>query len=304
VNVFPRKFIAPAGNSGRWLILGWAFLLAGQLSADPVAPVIQSDGLGRFILYRYPLSKQNEARINFIIGDLLKRHEQTFHFTTDTNFHIQIRIFGRFKDYEEFASTNLGQFDNEHLSLTNLAGYYSLSDDEVVTWRQRDPTYLANNILHECSHAIMHHEFRVLPIWLDEGCAVYFSFPVYMRSKNAELRLQYQWFELKKWLDKKSLPDLRTFLDLTPEQFRVLDPDKTYPISWSLFQLLMSTPQNRDAMNETIAAFQRPGSTPPDCAKLLDETYPGGLSKMQRDWYVWIASGATNVLKTAPQFVN
>jgi len=124
---------------------------------------------------------------------------------------VRIRIFGTFEDYSRYASTNHHGFEHESLSISNLAGYYSQRDNEVVTWRQRDPTYLANNILHECSHAIMHQQFRVLPIWLDEGCAVYFSFPVFMRDAADDRRLKYQWHELKKWMDGGSLPDLRNF---------------------------------------------------------------------------------------------
>jgi hypothetical protein len=284
----------------KWLGSIFTFLLSSALFAAAGQPVFQGDGLCRFILHNYYLPKANEDKINLIVSDLLRRHEEAFNFIASPDLHIRIRIFGRFEDYEKFASTNLGNFEGQHenLSLSNLAGYFSQRDQEVVTWRQRDPTYLANNILHECSHAIMHQEFRALPIWLDEGCAVYFSFPAFMRSETAVQRLNYQWFELKQWLDEGSLPTLRNFLNLTPEEFRALDAGRTYPVSWSLFQFLMSTPENRAAMNELIHEYQPdPGKIwPPDCAKLLGKSYPGGLAKMESDWHAWIQRGALNVL--------
>jgi hypothetical protein len=280
----------------KFLLCG-LLLLPLVLLAQSSAPVLQGDGLCRFVLHHYPLSAENEGKINFIIGDLLQRHEEAFGFVPDANFHIRIRIFGRFEDYQQFAVTNHSGFENERASLTNLAGYYSGRDQEVVTWRQRDPTYLANNILHECSHAIMHHEFAVLPIWLDEGCAVYFQFPAFMRSEAAVNRLNGQWYYMKRWLDEGSLPNLRQFLKISPPEFRAMDPARSYTVSWSIFQLLMSTSENRQAMNTMIREYQRPGPVPPDCAALLDKTYPGGLAKMQRDWQAWIKQGAVNVLQ-------
>ena len=277
-----------------------ALLFSFALLAEAGQPVFQGDGLCRFILHDYYLPKTNEDKINLIVSDLLRRHEEAFNVIASPDLHIRIRIFGRFEDYEKFASTNLGNFEGQHenSSLSNLAGYFSLRDQEVVTWRQNEPTYLANNILHECSHAIMHQEFRALPIWLDEGCAVYFSFPAFMRSESAVQRLDLQWFELKRWLDEGSLPELRKFLDVTPGEFRALDPGRTYPVSWSLFQFLMSTAANRNAMNELIQEYQpQPGKNrPPDCAKVLGKFYPGGLEKMEKDWHEWILRGAFNVL--------
>jgi hypothetical protein len=273
------------------------FLFPLALLAAAGVPVFQGDGLCRFILHTYYLPKANEEKINFIVADLLKRHAEAFNFTASPDLHVRIRIFGTFEDYRQFASTNASfETQNASMSLSNLAGYYSLGDQEVVTWRQNDPTYLANNILHECSHAIMHQEFRALPIWLDEGCAVYFSFPAFMRSESATQRLNFQWQELKRWLDEGSLPDLRVFLNLSPPEFRALPAERTYPVSWSLFQFLMVTPENRKAMNEMIRAYQTQNPATVDCARLLGASYPGGLAGMEKDWHAWIARGAASVL--------
>ena len=74
----------------------------------------------------------------------------------------------------------------------------------------------------------------------------------------------------------------------------------TYPVSWSLFQLLMSTPENKRALNELVAEYQKTATKPaekaPDCAEMLNKFYPGGLARMDKDWRAWIASGSANVL--------
>ena len=277
------------------LVLGW-LAAAGARGADNATPGFYGDGLCRFSLHQYVLPKANADKINLIVGDLLRRHEAAFNFTASPDLHVRIHIFGTFEGYRNFAMTNHTGFEHENLSITNIAGYYSQRNNEVVTWRQRDPTYLANNILHECSHAIMHQQFHELPIWLDEGCAVYFSFPVYMRDAQDDLALRSRWYVLRKWLGEGKLPELRRFLNLTPPEFRQEDAQMTYPVSWSIFQLLMSTPENRRALNAMVVEFQRPGAQPADCVPMLNKYYPGGVAKMDKDWRGWIARGAANVL--------
>ena len=280
------------------LALAWLNSSLSVFGADNATPGFYGEGLCRFAFQEYAMPKANRDKVDFIVGDLLRRHEETFNFIASTNLHVRIRIFGTFDGYRRFAITNHSGFEHESLSISNLAGYYSQRNNEVVTWRQRDPTYLANNILHECSHAIMHQQFRELPIWLDEGCAVYFSFPVYMRDEHDDMALRGRWFELRKWLQEGSLPDMRKFLDNTPEEFRQQDPKMTYPVSWSIFQLLMSTPENRRALNAMVTDFQKPGVRPQDCSQMLNKYYPGGLARMDKDWHGWIVRGAANVLGT------
>jgi hypothetical protein len=269
---------------------------------DTNQPTPQVHGICQFILHAYPLSKSDAAKINFVVADLVKRQSEAFGFETDTNLQIRIRMFGRYADYCQFGSTNHGTAGGESLGtgITNLAGYYSSGNNEVVTWRQKDPSYLANNILHECSHAISHSQYHVIPIWLNEGCAVYFSFPLFLRDASDTRKLNARWARMKKYLDEGALPGIAQFVNLNPAEFRTLPQDRAYVLSWSLFQLLMSKPENRKAMSEMMRRLQQTGTPPADCAKLLDEWYPGGVAKMEKDWREWIARGAANVLPTRP----
>jgi hypothetical protein len=77
------------------------------------------------------------------------------------------------------------------------------------------------------------------------------------------------------------------FLDLSPGQFRALDPARSYPVSWSLIQFLMSTPANRQILNELLDQYQT--IEPPDgCAEILNQLYPGGLPRFEADWHEWV----------------
>ena len=290
--------------------LGVGFCFAASLAlvsvwparGDTHPPTQQVQGVCRFILHGYPLTQSDADKINFVVADLVKRQSAAFGFAADINLQIRIRMFGRAADYYQFASTNHGGTGGESsgTGITNLAGYYSPGHNEVVTWRQKDPSYLANNLLHECSHAISHSQYRVLPIWLNEGGAVYFSFPLLLRDASDTRQLNSRWARMKKYLDEGSLPDIARFVNLDPKEFRALPQDQAYVVSWSLFQLLMSKPENRKAMSEMMQRLQKSGTSPADCATLLDELYPGGVAKMERDWREWISRGAANVLPVKP----
>ncbi|HMP81345.1 MAG TPA: DUF1570 domain-containing protein [Verrucomicrobiota bacterium] len=281
-------------------ILIFALWLASPALAATNAPVLQGDGVCRFILHDYPLTKTNEAVINFVVTDLLKRHERAFDFNARTNLRVVIRIFGRFDDFRDHIRSNSDGFGElpSSMEITNLAGVYSIRDREVVTWRQHDPAYFANNLLHECSHAIMNQQFRVLPLWVMEGTAEFFSFPQYMRDAKDQRRLMGRWLQLKESLDNGSLPRLEEFLKTSDTEFRAMKPEQSYLASWSLIQFFQSNAANRKALNDMIRALQRPDVTLADCPKLLARGYAGGLAKMEKDWHAWITRGAASVLQS------
>jgi len=68
------------------LRFGFFFACSFSLSAADSASEFRGDGLCRFALKRYALPKDNEDKINFIVGDLLRRHEEAFNFTASPDF--------------------------------------------------------------------------------------------------------------------------------------------------------------------------------------------------------------------------
>jgi hypothetical protein len=97
--------------------------------------------------------------------------------------------------------------------------------------------------------------------------------------------LKHRWGQLNQWLKDGSLPHPDAFLNISHRDFLKLDPNRAYPVSWSLFQFLMSTPEKRLILNQMLDRYQtQPGS----CAKSLDSLYPGGLAQFETDWHEWI----------------
>lgn len=287
-------------RAGAGLLALSVFGVAGAVTNWTAAPVERVEGMCRFILHGYPLLKADGERINFVVSDLLKRQSEAFGVKPPANLEVRLRMFGRFEEFCQYGRTNYLVSGDDHAGavITNLAGYFTPRENEVVTWRQKDPSYLANNILHECSHALSHRQFRAVPKWLNEGCAVFFSFPRYLRDAGDERELQGRWQRLKQWREEGTLPPVRAFVDQTAEEFRKMPPEVSYAVSWSLFQFLLSTTERREAMQGMVRRWQRRGEG--GCGSLLEELYPGGVVKLEKDWHGWIARGAASVLPAKP----
>ncbi len=278
------------------LMLIMAFATA-IMAAPSDQPRDQGESLCRFILHHYTVSPQTEAEVNLVVAKAIRQHEELFGFQLPRDFHVTIRIFGRYDDYERFAETNHHSVGMASARVsTNLAGYYSRATKEVVTWKPPHPDLLGNYLLHECSHAIMNAHFHRIPIWLSEGCAEYFASPHYMQHADDVNSLKYRWARLSLWLREKELPPLGEFLDLDEVEWHKLNTERAYTVSWSVFQLLMSTPQNRQLTRELMQELQGSWRMKMDCTGFLDQHYPGGTKRLEQNWHAWIQQAAPRVL--------
>ena len=284
-------------------VLAWPGLVAAQVhtAASVRAPAVQGAGLCQFLLHHYTLPPQTEAQLNQVVGQALIQHRNAFGFGVDTDFHVRIRLFGQLESYLQFvrADTQAAELVHGSLSLTNLAGYYSPATGELVTWRQTVPSDLANVILHESSHAILHAHFHRLPVWLMEGCATYFAFPHELQDQHDVRSIEARWGLLNRWLRETNLPPVAAFVNLDRPAWLRLSPARSYTISWSIFQFLMSTPQNRQVLQQFAWGLEREPKPEPNCAALLDQLYPGGLDKFEADWHRWIQQTGAKVLDQA-----
>lgn len=280
-------------------------------SGEPTASLAQpfrGAGLCQFWTEDYTLTPKTEGAVNRVVEEALRKHETVFGFKARPDFRVRIRIFGRFADFERYTRTN--QFAQllvqSSQNLSNLGGYYSHGLRHIVTWPQRHSTDLGNTLLHEASHAILHSAFRRIPIWLSEGSATYFAYPRHVQDDRDIGSLQYRWGKLMVMLRGGQLPPLRTVLNWTEKDWGGQDPAVTYTTAWSLFQLMMSTPERQELMRQYLRSLQsarrrgnqeaRDEARPSDPADALESQWPGGLKQLEKEWHDWIRKGAARVL--------
>ena len=264
---------------------------AGGLTNGPGAErVVQSSyGLCRFVLQDYDLKPAVQQSIDQVVRRLISQHQATFRLEPRADFRFNMRIFGRFEDYQRFTTN--GEFRIPGLrpmNLTNLLGYYSPESKELVTWRQQVGKKFGHVLLHESSHAIMDAHFRRVPIWLAEGCAEYFAYPPDMRDASDTKTLRTRWGLLSLWLRDGKLAPLRTFLDLDHAAWDKLDLTKAYITAWSLFQFLVSSDRNKEITRGFLREIQTERGREIGSAAKLDRDYPGGLARLETEWHQWI----------------
>jgi hypothetical protein len=107
--------------------------------------------------------------------------------------------------------------------------------------------------------------------------------------------LRRRWAQLNTWMQDGELLPLNTLLDADGYIFKTFDQERAYTMSWSLFQLLMSSDANRRMMNVLLQERQEPKESP-DSSAQIDRLYPGGLAKFEAAWRRWILqyAGSTN----------
>ncbi len=191
-----------------------------------------------------------------------------------------------------FATASAG-FQSLFRNSFTVAGFYTSATKEVVTWRQQTPGFLGTTLLHEASHAIMDAHYQHVPAWLMEGSADYFAFALHPPGELQQRMLRQRWTRLNQWLRERSLLPLEALVNASSSTFKQLDPEKAYTMSWSLFQLLMSSSANRQMMLTVLGERQSLTEEPMECAKQIDRLHRGGLKQLETAWHSWIVAGSS-----------
>ena len=292
------------------LLCGSWFLLAlmGTCSAAPVLSDsdFKGSGICQFATHGFVLAPNTEKAINDSVQKLLERHRTVFRFQQRSAFRLRMRMYGRYQDYTNAVFNLYWTNAVDRLALQgrpfNVAGFYTSKTKEIVTWRQQVPGFLGTTLLHEASHAIMDAHYEDVPMWMMEGAAEYFAFALHPPGELSQLLLRQRWTKLHGWLHAQSLLPFETLLNADSATFKSLDPEKAYIMSWSLFQLLMSSDVNRRMMLAILHERQSSGGEPINSTEQIERLHKGGLKRFDVDWRVWIVAGAsaTNVPAARP----
>ena len=248
----------------------------------------KGSGICQLALHGFAMPAQSEKAINDSVQQLLERHRTTLGFKTRPDFRLRMRFFGAYADY-----TNA--IDRRALQGRpfTVAGFYTSATKEIVTWRQQMPGFLGTTLLHEASHAIMDAHYENVPAWLMEGSADYFAFALHPPGELQQRMLRQRWTRLNQWLRERSLLPLESLVNADGSAFKQLDPEMAYTMSWSLFQLLMSSGASRQMMLTMLGERQSLTGEPMPCAKQIDRLHPGGLQRLEVAWHAWIVAGSS-----------
>ncbi len=281
------------------------FLLALLLmskAAEAALPALserdfKGNGICQLALHGFAMPAQSEKAINDSVQQLLERHRTTLGFKTRPDFRLRMRVFGDYADYTNATFSLYWTNAADRRALQGrpftVAGFYTSATKEIVTWRQQMPGFLGTTLLHEASHAIMDAHYENVPAWLMEGSADYFAFALHPPGELQQRMLRQRWTRLNQWLRERSLLPLKTLVNADGSAFKHLDSEMAYTMSWSLFQLLMSTSANRQMMLTMLGERQSLTEEPMPCSKQIDRLYSGGLQRLEVAWHAWIVAGSS-----------
>ena len=280
---------------------GLAFWCGLAIAWNPVChaalpPPSESDfkgvGLCRFAAHGFAMTAQTETAINESVRKLLERHQTAFKFNRRPDFRLRMRVFGSYEDYTNatfrFYWTNAADLRALEGRPFKVAGFYTSATKEIVTWRQQMPGFLGTTLLHEAGHAIMDAHYEHVPLWMLEGSAEYFAFALHPPSELHQRVLRQRWTRLKEWLRDGTFLSISSLLKADSAEFKSLDPEKAYVMSWSIFQFLMSSDANQRMMLSVLHEWQNTEREPPDSVRQIERLYPGGLKAFEASWHRWI----------------
>ncbi len=232
----------------------------------------------------YSLSHAMRGRIDTQLNAMYRAYVQWLGWDARPVRPITIRLFGKFKDFE--------QFQRAHRDNVTHRSHYSSRHKEILMLGTEFGEATLSLLYHESSHAILDMRPGHYPKWINEGLAEVFAMS---NSHEASIRLNYaaKWSQLMKHkLREGSLLSLEHYLALPnrawgDESARV--ENSYYMISWALMRFLLSSEQGINSLRQIIAACRQQAWWQDDgLVKIFARHYPAGMQQLDADFRQWI----------------
>ena len=146
----------------------------------------------------------------------------------------------------------------------------------VYAYRHQD---LAIDLRHECTHALLHTNLSMVPLWLDEGLAEYFEMPVNERA------FDHPHFKKLRWnLRFGMIPSIGA-LEALQDLSAMGGAEYRFAWAWVHFMLHGPLPVHRELVR--YLADIRRGNPPGTLSERLGRTVPGLEQQMVAHFKHW-----------------
>jgi hypothetical protein len=244
-----------------------------------------------FNLYDCELTAPVERAIVFGVSRIFDTYKESFGFDYPDNYKVKISIF---VDKDKFIEYQKKQGKKDFAAVA----YYSVRFREaVVHWgtyskKTKDAKSMVSVVFHEVSHMLLMTVVPEVPLWINEGLAEYFA-GLNVFGQNRRVYLD-EWHQrwLKLWTKKGFPVTLGEYLGLNDNQWHELNNkiekcSAGYTIGYSLVYFMMSRGSTEKVLKELLWEFKKQGENA-DSIKIINEYYPGGLEKLEKNWRDWI----------------
>lgn len=257
--------------------------LQGICLATLPQPKIYSDGVCNFKLYGYEMTPPVQNAILFGVDRILTTYKDEFSLPYKDDFRVNVIII---KDQDHFL-----EFQKQHIGkVISTSGYYSGSKKETVVWADNNIEEMLDTLFHEASHMILRNQVPSIPVWANEGLAVYFGgLNVIGKKKRINLsQNRHSW--MKHWAENGMPIPLDVYLALDHKSWMALrkkDSNVAYTIGYEVVYFMMSNSRNQNMFGQIINQYKIKGEQA-KATEMIDEYYKGGFEKFQEHWFKWI----------------
>lgn len=185
--------------------------------------------------YNCRLSQEDTETINKIAHYEAAFYDAVFETNEDDSLKININIFGRKDDFKKTP-------DGMNALALSSDGFYSAQTGDIFLLKT---DHLSAALLHEISHAFLHHHLKQTPKWFDEGLATYFGSLIVQNNQIFYTPVIGR-IERIKELQEKELLNLPVFLQNSSRNWgndkkQITDE---YTIAYSIIYFLVKTNLN------------------------------------------------------------
>jgi len=191
---------------------------------------------------------------------------------------ISLKLFGEVEEYQVYLHQKAP-------NLKNAVGFYLANENEAGVLMQNNPEQNLAIIRHESSHVMMANLYGLSPLWLNEGFAEYFR---NLKISGLETSI-YPDYSHMKILKLSNNLSLKRHFELTVQEWQSQNVLQHYAEAWSIVYFLLSQPQNKRILSQYLSKLSVDRCLIPDAAEFFEQTYPGGLEVMDKDWKSWLA---------------
>ncbi|MBN9416217.1 MAG: DUF1570 domain-containing protein [Candidatus Eremiobacteraeota bacterium] len=225
-------------------------------------------------LLQEPLTPEEESYVQHGLNWMAQ-------FYTEQGFHprnqIKARVFANYAEFSEYQMVHRNFNDGSRPSPT---AYYSVTADELVTWRTRT---LKSLLIHESNHALLRSDFRHPPKWVNEGISECFEGFDFTGEQTLFLAQRPRLRKVKRYLTPDFGLRVVSVLDLSEREFNQAATDRgldSYTRAWALVFYLWSKAGAR-GLGEMLQALKN-GEPARD---VLGRLLPGDLEQDLLSFY-------------------
>ncbi|MDF1628908.1 MAG: DUF4124 domain-containing protein [Alcanivoracaceae bacterium] len=243
-------------------------------------------GVVEFQRVDFDLSEAADQQVREGLSAILSLYTSTLGLDVRGDISVKLSLIENKQEFDHWLTERTGEPVGGLVS-----GVYVTATKEVAVWNWASEERVVQTILHESSHVILAQLAPRAPSWIHEGMAQYVQM---LQQRNDAIEIvpyPAAAARIRNWVEGGELVSLRSYLNLPEQRWREMAHNMDaipYSIAWGMVYFMMSSPVGQQTLRRILHDMEKSGQWP--TAEAIDARYPGGLVKMDYDFFRWAQS--------------